>query len=102
MFAVVSETSAKKAAVIKIVPVNWIINFDKKSFVKTNSYMCYYCSNLFEQPNFEIANYGLVKNFEQEGIYKVYVLKLCGKCFILFYYLSTFHKDTRFYFRLCS
>lgn len=93
MYAVV--TLEKKTPNHKIVPVKWLINVDKKSWIKTNTYMTYFCFNLFENPNFDIGNYGKVSNFQSEGIYKVYILKFCGKYsnYKLFPSQLTFYKE---------
>jgi hypothetical protein len=88
MYAVVTTFHGH---VRKVIPAKWLINVNKKVFIKTNTYVTYYCSNIFEEPVFT-AQYKTSFN-ETEGIYKVYILAFCGEflfqatCQYLFYCL---------------
>jgi hypothetical protein len=75
MYAVVVTFDKR---VFKIVPISWLLNVCKKTLVKTNTYITYYCNNIFTNANFEGSDYK--KTFdEKEGLYKVYVCDFFGK-----------------------
>jgi hypothetical protein len=55
-----------------VIPVKWVLKFDKKNIEKNKSKVCYYKKNLEKKQNFDKNPYKKDLQNEEEGMYKTY------------------------------